>query len=589
HRPTSDKSRGAQPRLLRGLFGLAMLTTGHVAVIDLDDFDAPCRRPISTNPAETTDFRGCVNDSPLDEARAKFGIPSGESVFYTSNGLASGGATVTNETSCNAVAPHRLRSALLGKTNTTDGIGTASLVAFPEFSRETETVDLPPQNQPKLLAVPFDAVSLDDVPPPPLVYVGTTEYSTTSTSARLATDPNTATVASLTLPFVEPRAHAPADRVTLTFEGAITAPFSKGNLVFDPDDATDPGMRLEDDAAEFCNSGVYDQAMLEELGVAELGVEDTPEARSLFASRHADYVELTSELLPVEDEYWISERLFACGVDYGVCSSTFGDYESDEPSPNRQLRILEAYQGRLLVEPVTEATDDATREQEKLELSRKVECCFPQGVKYRVHVRNQWVLVGATSALPRDVTSRPETLPNGETHFRCVRDCNPTKRWHGRVFEIATDARCDGPAGPRTCAVGAAQPGDPCVYDACEGDAFCRRTDASLRLPGRPAPGEPSQPGDTGALACIHSGTTSRFAVYRGLAPTERGMQYTWQTSGGFRALLTSIATVSIIVMPQQVDYVPEIQRIAIVDGAQLGLTLVSLDSLRVEEPWPVY
>ncbi|HEX6274583.1 MAG TPA: hypothetical protein VFZ53_16180, partial [Polyangiaceae bacterium] len=119
HRPTSDKSRGAQPRLLRGLFGLAMLTTGHVAVIDVDDFDAPCRRPTSTNPEGTTDFRGCVNDSSLDEARAKFGIPAGESVFYTSNGLASGGATVTNETSCNAVAPHRLRSALLGKTNTT--------------------------------------------------------------------------------------------------------------------------------------------------------------------------------------------------------------------------------------------------------------------------------------------------------------------------------------------------------------------------------------------------------------------------------------------------------------------------------------
>ena len=51
----------------------------------------------------------------------------------------------------------------------------------------------------------------------------------------------------------------------------------------------------------------------------------------------------------------------------------------------------------------------------------------------------------------------------------------------------------------------------------------------------------------------------------------------------------TALAAVSIIVSPQHVEYVPELQRIAIVDGAQLGLTLVSLDSLRVEDPWPVY
>jgi hypothetical protein len=573
HRPTADKSRGAQPRLLRGLFGLAMLGTGPVAIIDVDDFDAPCRRYYQTNPGDTEDFRGCSGDD---------GLPPYLTLDQTENGS----ATVTNEVSCNIVAPHRLRSSLLGKTNSTDGIGTASLVAFPEFSRETETVDLPPQNQPKLLAVPFDATSPDQAPPAPVVYVGTTQYTTTSTTARLVTDPNVATVPSLTLPFQEPRAQPPADRVTLTYEGAITAPFQQGNIVFDPDDATDPGMRLEDDAAEFCEGGVYDRAMFEELGVSELGVEDTPEARAAFASRHGDYVEITSELLPVEDEYWVSPRLLGCGVDYGVCTGTFGDYESDEPNPNRQLSIVEAYQDRLYVEPVNipEDADDATREQEKLELANKVECCFPQGVRYRVHARNQWVLVGAASGTGKDVTSRPETLPNGETHFRCVRDCDPTKKFRNdRVFEIATKASCDGPGGTRPCAVGAWQPGDPCEYDACEGDVFCRRTDASLRLPG------PGEPGDTGALACIHSGPTSRFAVYRGLAPTERGMQYSWQTSGGFRALFTTITTVSLIVSPQQVDYVPEIQRIAIVDGAQLGLTLVSLDSLRVEEPWPVY
>jgi hypothetical protein len=66
-------------------------------------------------------------------------------------------------------------------------------------------------------------------------------------------------------------------------------------------------------------------------------------------------------------------------------------------------------------------------------------------------------------------------------------------------------------------------------------------------------------------------------------------MSFSWQVTGGFRPLISSIAAVSVAVMPQHVQYVPELQRIALVDGAQLGLSLISLDSLRVEEPWPVY
>jgi hypothetical protein len=113
--------------------------------------------------------------------------------------------------------------------------------------------------------------------------------------------------------------------------------------------------------------------------------------------------------------------------------------------------------------------------------------------------------------------------------------------------------------------------------------------DGSLRLPGSvDAAGNP-QPADTGALSCIHAGPTARFVVYRGLSPSLRGMTFSWQTTGGFRALLSSLAAVSIAVSPTHIEYVPELQRIAIVDGAQLGLSLVSLDTLRVEDPWPVY
>jgi hypothetical protein len=137
--------------------------------------------------------------------------------------------------------------------------------------------------------------------------------------------------------------------------------------------------------------------------------------------------------------------------------------------------------------------------------------------------------------------------------------------------------------------VGPALEGDACRYDPCERDRLgnCQR-DGALRLPGtKDATGMDVE--DTDALGCIHSGLTARFVVYRGLSPSVRGMTFSWQTGGGFRTLVTSLEAISVAVLPQHVEYVPELQRIAIIDGAQLGLSLVSMDTLRVEDPWPVY
>jgi hypothetical protein len=264
-----------------------------------------------------------------------------------------------------------------------------------------------------------------------------------------------------------------------------------------------------------------------------------------------------------------------CGLTYSICVDTFSDYDPEDVSPSRELVISEAYQDMLVVEPRSA--------EDRRELSRKLECCFPQGIEYRVRVQKQWVLAGSSSGLRSNVTARETVLPDESTHFRCELDCDPKKTyWRSRVFEIA--ARADVNCASGACAVGPEEPGDPCVYDPCEAtrDGTCTR-EGGLVLPSS------GVTGDLGAISCIHSGITSRFAIYRGLSPSVRGMMFTWQTTGGFRTLLTSIASVSVVVMPQTIEYVPELQAIAIVDGAQLGLTLVSIDTLRVEDPWPVY
>ena len=47
--PTDFVSAGAGPTTLRGVFGFLVLATGQMAVIDVEDFDAACRRPQGTD------------------------------------------------------------------------------------------------------------------------------------------------------------------------------------------------------------------------------------------------------------------------------------------------------------------------------------------------------------------------------------------------------------------------------------------------------------------------------------------------------------------------------------------------------------
>jgi hypothetical protein len=196
-----------------------------------------------------------------------------------------------------------------------------------------------------------------------------------------------------------------------------------------------------------------------------------------------------------------------------------------------------------------------------------LECCFPGGVKYTLRSANQWILTSNATGFRHDVVARATETPEG-IRYRCQRDCSPGKRlFRGRVFEISTTDECAVEEGEPVCGVGRRRAADPCVYSTENGGVTL----------GGPA------------SACIFENLTSRFAVYRGIAPSSRGMQFTWQTAGGFAALAASIVPRQGQVSPQSLLYVPEIQRIAVVDAAQLGLSLISLDTLRLEEPWPVF
>lgn len=547
YRSNSDFTSGARPRLLRGLFGFLMLSSGQVVVIDVDDFDAPCRRPATTNPSSNPDFRGCAGDDPE--------LPG----FLTVDGSRDGAPTVTNEVSCRMVQPHRTRGSSLGVVNTTYGTAAPALRAFPQFSSADPTVQPAVNDRPKVLAVDWPPADPDGEPIAPEVIVGSTLYRPDNASAELPVDPNEAVQNSLVLPWAEPRAYLAGDSYRLMYEGAIMGELPSGFVELSSDDAA--GDWISDPSGYFCDRGVFDPALAREYGAAELGLEG--ETLAAFARSHGDYVQVTGDFPSDDsDDYWTSERASACGS-REVCEQTFGPHDTDILDPNRDFLIEEAYQNRLRVVPRHAETDE-----DRARIMALAECCFPGGIEYTIRSANQWVLTSSGAGFRHDVIARATQTPEGVV-YRCARDCNPKKRYFkSRVFEISSSDECAVEEGEPVCSVGRARRSDACVYPAAEG--------GGVKLGGE-------------GSACIFENLTSRFAVYRGLVPSSRGMQFTWQTSGGFAALAASIVSRQAAPSPQSLVYVPELQRIGVVDAATLGLSLISLDTLRLEDPWPVF
>jgi hypothetical protein len=364
---------------------------------------------------------------------------------------------------------------------------------------------------------------------------------------RLDLDPRTAERNSVALAYRQPRAFYPEEEITVTYEGVFVSERRIGLLrLGGPEEPN----RLEDADARFCDRGVQDASLTREVGI-ELGVEQ--EQLDAFVRRHADYVQLIAELPEESDSYWSTRRSvgYTCGDQgdgngYFACEAIFGTPE--EPTPARELRVVEAYQNRLVIEP---------REPERSDILDLLYCCFGAGevLSYVVRAGHQWVVRSSASGFQHNVVAGPES--------RCVRDCAPRRAWHrGRAFEVATRSQvCDDENGE--CSHQA------CVFPASEA---LDDEEAGEGLPG-PVPHD---------SPCVFQNLTLRFAVYRGRHQSERDMAFAWDLTGGFVPLTVSLLSAggTTAVLPQSLVYVPQIVSLAVTDGAQKGLTFVSLDTL---------
>ncbi|HEU4578816.1 MAG TPA: hypothetical protein VFS67_11215 [Polyangiaceae bacterium] len=544
YRTSADRGRGARPSNLRGTFAYAALHSGQVAVVDVEDLDAACRRPQAVNHDSVEDATGCKNDDP--NVSTQFGYSLGGAV-----------PTVSDELSCNVVVPHRARGRNFFSNPPSGSTVSAGLVSFPSLTLSDGRSVLTDQsdegrNQPKMLGVPYVQGQAQRV------FIGPVQYGTEPPDPPLELDPTETEHSSVLLSYEEPRAFIPNEDFTATYEGVVRT--AREALFRAPADGSSVGTVEEGVNASFCSSGVQDLDLITEVGQS-LKVSD-PNSLAKFALDHSDFVQITGPLLDEDDDYWrtggaqCGAELLA-GVDQGneqrgrpACQELFGTPQV--PTTLRDLRIVAASEDSLSVEPREAPEARRNSPTRRRQLMQLVSCCFPEPTTYVVRAGKQWVIRGGATGVGHHVRTDPDT-------HRCVNDCSPlTQRLVGRAFEISCSANCPPNADGRL-SVGRANANDfVCVADDTRGGV------------------QPGQPGSE----CVFQSITTRMAFYRGLNETRRDTRFRWQLTDGFGPLSVPLTSSNTLVStPRSLLALPELGQLLITDGTAAGLTFLSIAS----------
>jgi hypothetical protein len=72
-----------------------------------------------------------------------------------------------------------------------------------------------------------------------------------------------------------------------------------------------------------------------------------------------------------------------------------------------------------------------------------------------------------------------------------------------------------------------------------------------------------------------------QFVVWRGTAPSERKMAFTFRQKDGFSPLLINLAAATSYIQPQSLELAPT-GELAIADGSAQGLVFIDLGSVGV-------
>ena len=515
------------PKRLRGVFGFAALSTGDVVVLDVDDWDAPCRRPslLSDDPRASS-----ISEPQISKAGDPYGAP----LLVTPGAF----GAVSREAYFPVSAPHRARSQfLLRNENDTEG--------GDRIPRIPGGIALSVGN------TPLDSTGVGS----PLIRPTKGLFADPSGQAdalnTTAADGGTTLGPGVRFSYELPDVHVDQDWA-VAYEGALPG-FNRlrGQLTTDDGYQT---MLLGSPETSFCALGVEDVTVAREradtfdAAEAAAGLPVDP----LLHDRVGDYVQVTDDLLPVDDQYWLLDDNSCWGpVDASIpgnvqgagrglarrnfCEDTFGDPR--DALTSRDFPVLEASTSRLRLGRYRYPADATNSVRERTVLGADasneglmsaLQCCFHNQVSLNLRAGGTWLAFGSVTTYLHHMIE--------DASGRCVQSCESRERLlNSRIFAL-----------PRE------------ILDGDPANVPVRSSVLAMRNP-------------------MFSYVMVDGRDGAGRSRPERDVVWRFQSRNQFQALALTLTSTQSTSNPRAMRYVPALGQVILLDGASQGLTLIDL------------
>lgn len=539
------------PDRLRGVFAFVTLSNGSVITVDVDDWDAPCRRPANLVASNAGAAVVDGKDAFLVSSLAASDVSAPQTTGIGAYDVPNADTAVSGEAFFPVSAPHRIRSKYRIR-NDADGnriprVSGSPLLFAPDGTPQATLGDEGAKNATilptyELLADPPNAVAFAESP-----------------SAKQGPG--------IRMSFESPDVHADQDW-NVAYEGALPG----FNGVFTAVSTTDnyATLTLSNPEAHFCRKGIED-AELGNLRARAAAVDMTTDklvdkdGRPLadFTGRLGDYVQLSDAILDVSDPYWREPNACWAGINdprapnlennasstlrHDYCAQVFGEREN--PPLSRDFPIVEAYDDRLVL-----GTYDAARRITKGNTAalRAMQCCFHNQVRFGVRAGGEWMTIGSGAGYLHHVVADATTL-------RCGQSCSaresllnarslPLPRPQNQTFLPAL--------------VPSAKPPRPPYLDPEGNQVFV----PSTRIP------------RNSSLAFRNP--IFSFVTWNGAGAPTRDLTWKFTTIGQLSSQAVNLAASSTRVSPQSMRYIDGFGQMAVVDAADQGLVLIDLNNV---------
>ena len=564
------------PTRLRGIFAFATLSSGQVVTIDVDDWDAPCRRPQLMGPvdggqpdAENGYTNAITPPQPNIGNRDGGALDPYEAPF---TGITNGTTWVSDEVFFPVSAPHRARSSFPLSNNSTLGLHFPYLVTAPQLYAAGPDGGLG--------AAVNGAVSAGN----PVLLPTATPFP----------DPSNLTDGGIgiRLAFEDPLAHIDQDW-TVDYEGPL-ATFANivGDLNVYGDGYTEGyvsqqppyyALFVSTPGGALCSKGVEDwvigqqraNAYKAEATARNLQVPDA------IDNWVGDYIQIADQLLPSTDPYWSSDPkanltddcwvgfngTLANGQEtppltdptdrYNTCSNIF-EVNGNE-TISLDFPIVQAFDDGLVITrfnypststafPVAATTSNrqiTPPDPTNVQALKQLRCCFHGQASFNVRTGGEWVTTGSSSGYLHHMT-------RDSTTNRCVTSCDAEKALlNARAIGIAPNTQND--AG---------------VFTPDRDSPLAMRNPSFAFFIQHPFAPNPN----------ISPEHMAEGGIPNVVARPARDFVWQYSLKGQLSPLTINLASTNSSVSPQSMLFIPSLGQLAIVDGSQQGQGLILID-----------